>query len=240
MTDRTERNRGRHGVIRNRGGRPGWLLLPLLMGALLSGCRNQDAPPEDLKPITVGPVEMHGMQLDVDATPQQVTYALMQALRETAEAGRNRAQDKEKLKALLENLLRVAAPRRIYRGFPPGGDPDAVPQKHRDEVVYRVVRYWAPIAARYVGSFERDPARAMTAMRLKQFGESDARVSYDVTDPEDGSKMTFQVYLTPEPDATKTRKYWRAYRLGYAPFGRDDPPTETRPATRPTTKAAGK
>ncbi len=207
--------------------------------SVLGGCRNQEAPPEDLKPVVVGPVEMHGVSLGPDATPQQVTYVLMQALKETATAGRLRERDRERRKKLMENQLQLAAPQRIYRNLHADAETAGIAARQRDEAVYRIVKLWAPIVARYVDSFPADPAQGTAAMRLrwldKDKEKGDARVSYDVTDPVDGSQVTLQVYLTQETGPDGGAKYWRVYRLGYVPFGQDDPAATRRATTAPTT-----
>ena len=113
-----------------------------------------------------------------------------------------------------------------------GGVVVAYSQAELDDNVYRVARYWASVAARYVDCFEPDAEKATAAMRLKTLPDGDARISYDVTDPVDDSRVTFQVFLTQEPDAAGTQKYWRAYRLGYAPLGNDDAVVTPQPANR--------
>lgn len=209
----------------------------MLVLAPLAGCRNQEAPPEDLRPAVVGPVELHGMSLDANATPQQVAYALMQALKETATAGRLHKRDRELRKKLIENELQLAAPQRIYRNLHADAEMASVTARQRDEAVYRIVKLWAPIAARYVDSFAADPARVIAGIRLKQLSGADVQVSYDVTDPVDQSRVTFQVYLTQESGPGGGPKYWRAYRLGYAPLGQDDASATRRATTAPATRA---
>jgi hypothetical protein len=215
---------------------------------VLAGCRNQEAPPETLKPIVVGPVKLYGMNLGPGATPQEVTFALMQALRETVTTARRRhlPDRREALQERIENELELCAPSRIYQNVIGTLVPEGVELKERDNVVYKIVKLWAPIAARYVDCFSSDAAKMIAAMRVKRLSETDARVSYDVTDPVDHTKMTFQVFLTLEPGtepAYRNEKFWRVYRLGYARFGHDEAssmPAGTRPATsqatsRPTT-----
>lgn len=215
-----------------------------LGAAVLTGCKNQEAPPETLKPIVVGPVELYGMTLGPQATPQQVTYALMQALRETVKAGQH--YEREAAKKQIEVELQLCAAARIYHNvFASTGTPESITPRDRDAMVYKIVKVWAPIAARYVDSFTPDAAKAIAAMRVKRLNETDTRVSYDVVDPVDQTKVTFQVYLTQEAGsepAHSAEKFWRVYRLGYAPFGRDDGrpgPAQTRPAaTQPAAGAA--
>lgn len=202
-------------------------------GLLLTGCANQDAPPEDLKPIDVGPVSLFGLTLDADAAPEQVTYALLQSLRDTAMAGRQHVRDKDQRRKLTEATLSLCAPQRIYSNIHGGPPAAGLPQRSRDEAVYRIVKLWAPMVARYVDSFTPDAATLTKAMRVRPHRESDIRLALDVTDPFDKTSVTLLVYLTQEAGADG-RKYWRAYRLGYAPVGGEDTATTRRAATGPS------
>lgn len=203
---------------------------------MLPACRNQEGRPAELKSTLVAPVELYGQTLGPEATPQQVAYALMQAMRDDVKA--SQAHDREGYMAAFQKQLDLAAPKRIHKNLRSLGATSETPtQAELDDNVYRVVRFWASIPARYVDSFEPDAEVAMAAMRVKTLPGGDARVSYDVTDPVDGSRVTFQVFLAQEPDAAGTQKYWRVYRLGYAPLGNDDAAVAPHPAIRtvPTT-----
>ena len=214
----------------------------ILLAAALAGCQNQEAPPETLKAIVVGPVELYGLHLGAQATPQQVTYALMQALRDTAKAGQR--HDRQAFKKGIEVQLQLCAPSRIYSNVDINAAPAAAASPEQSAVVYKIVKLWAPIAARYVDCFEVDAAKAIAAMRAAQVSDKDVRVSYDVVDPTDQTRVVFQVYLTQEPGTEPghtSEKFWRVYRLDYAPYGRGEGatrpassrPAATRPATRP-------
>ncbi|HOW19623.1 MAG TPA: hypothetical protein PLC79_11345 [Phycisphaerae bacterium] len=215
----------------------------ILLAAALAGCQNQEVPPETLKAIVVGPVELYGVHLGSQATPQQVTYALMQALRDTAKAGQH--HDRQAFKKGIETQLRLCAPSRIYSNVDVSAAPAAVASPEQSAVIYKIVKLWAPIAARYVDSFDADAAKAVAAMRAVSLSDKDVRVSYDVVDPTDQSRVIFQVYLTQEPGTEPGHtgeKFWRVYRLDYAPYGRGEAatrPAASRPAaTHPATGPA--
>jgi len=209
---------------------------------LATGCRNQDAPPKELDLPPIGPVEAYGLRLDADAGPEKVAYVLMQAIRDDVQASRR--HDREAQRKAMQLQLRLAAPAEIRRAVGRVGA-ESDPEQMR-ALVYGLARFWAPIAARYIDSFEGGPERVMKAMRMRRLDSDHARISYDVVDPADASpetgRVTFQVFLALEP-GPDGKRYWRVHRLGYAPFGWDDRAealhTQPSPATGPSATRPG-
>jgi hypothetical protein len=187
---------------------------------LVPACRDQDAPPETIKSVSVGPVVLYDMTLGPDATPQQVTYAMMRAIRDSIDAGQKR--DRAARDQALNNQLALAAVTHIYRNNRRQADPAQASQEDIDTTVYKVVRFWAPIVSRYVGSFSGGPDDVMKAMRVQPHGSEELSVLYDVVDPVDQSKVTLNVYLVREQGTTAphtSQKFWRVRALAYTPYG---------------------
>jgi hypothetical protein len=229
------------------GGR--WRILgggALVVGAVLLGCSDQESMPAGLKVPPVGPVALYDVTLGPDAEPQQVAYVLMRLLRDDVAA--SQAEDWDRQRAVLQDELKLAARSRILRNVEPGSDLSKIRPEDLDNAVYKIVNVWAPIAGRYVSCFTDDLAAMTSAMRVRQLNANDTRVSFDVTDPQDGSQVTFQVFLTKEPGASGKATYWRVYRLGYVPYQQDDavyvttrsvlPSGERVPATAPAARGA--
>lgn len=218
------------------GGRAG-VGIALAALAVFSACRDQEAPGDDMPPVRVGPATVAGVNLDANASPQTVAATLLRVLKEDVAVSRQR--DAATFKRLLSQELQLAAPRRIYRNLHGGSDPDSVDWSRVHTTVYKNVSLWASIVARYVDSFPETPEAALAAMRVRPMGD-DVRVSLDVTDSVDNSRVVLQIYLCQEPGADTSGTFWRVFRIGFAPFGNDDPslPTATR-GTAATTRTAG-
>lgn len=227
--DSGERRWGAWQPSRGRAGRLAGGLLGLTIAAA-AGCRDQEAYPKDFKPIETGAVEAYGVTLGPDATPQEVTYVLLRTLRDDIEARRTHKAEADS--ELLQRTLRLSAPNRIYHNAVLHADAAHVEPVERDTVVYKIVRYWAPIVAYYRASFVDDPAAMINAMRVVTTNAHDAVVSLDVVDPDGGAKITLKVFLTRESGsgASASESFWRVERLAYAPIPAP-PPTATQPAT---------
>jgi len=210
-----------------------------------SGCRDQDAPPTDIPPARTASVELYGQSLGPEATPQEVTFALLRLLRDDVKASQKR--DAQEHKRLLAQQLQLSAPRRIYQNQNPAANVDAVDPTTMNNGVYKIVNLWAPIVSRYIHNFTDDSAAMTAAMRSKALSNTETRISFDVTDPDDQSRATLQVFLVQEPGTDKAQHFWRVQRLGYAPLNQDDVvirasttrqavPASSAPATQPAAK----
>ncbi len=175
--------------------------------ALLAGCeaeREQD--------VVGGPISAHGLTLGRDATPEQVAYVLLMAIRDDVLAVRNDPDVRETEGFKLQRRLAG-----------PAAPPEVL--KKRTEAVRR----WAPTLAYYVDGFELDPIRAMESMyREGQPGGPKATVLYDMICPTDsGARATAKI------DLIKENNYWRVLRIGYSPVTALAAKSTTQPTTRP-------
>lgn len=131
------------------------VLLTLAVIVLLPGCSKQ--------PRTVGErirdeiiaktVTQQGIKLDEKATPEQVVFALLQAVKDDFEAGDDRnARDEA-----FDRQLELCAPDHIY-------ERSARKNFTRNRAVQRIVWHWTPILAHYIGDFPATLAEAESRM----------------------------------------------------------------------------
>lgn len=228
---------------RQHGWRGLWWLAPGVAALALSGgCTD---PEENIPPAEVKTVTAYGMTLDPSATPQQVAYVLLRSLAEDVQAAQDHPPRPKDQKAANLITYSIAAVDEIERRIlamvsenKPTQPGAASLGKDRSKDIYRVVNYWAPIVAYYVGSFDQDPQAAMARMRVVQMAEGrTAQVLYEVwpeaSRPDADRHQTLAIELVKEKGPGG--EYWRVARVTYAP-------KTTRPAggaaTRPATASA--
>ena len=115
--------------------------------AIGTGCK-QDARLADatIKPAVVTDVTDAGLSLDKNATPEMVTFALLEAIKDDVEAD----GDAKAREAAFDRQFRLAAPSAIHQRHI-----HWVGAQHADldESVYKTVRTWAPTLAYYLAGF---------------------------------------------------------------------------------------
>lgn len=157
--------------------------------------------------VTAKPVTLFGQTLDERASPKQVAFAVLMAIREDF-----LAKDDVAREAALDKEFDLCAPDAITT--------KSQMVKSRDESIYQVVNHWTPTVSHYVHDFDTDwekakqrlirvtsnPASGSNAAAL------DTRVEMEVNDPsgEPTARVVLIVYLTQENDL------WRATHLGFA------------------------
>ena len=211
MNDSDRKNRRR---IIDLGVRAAGCVALAVVMSITAGCkRDARLADADLREPVVADVTLAGLNLDQNATPRMVTYALLQAIREDLEAGR----DLEARERAFDQQFALAAPAAIHAQHQ-----RAVGAEHADlqESVYRTVRAWAPTLGHYVGSFdfpfeeaeERMRVRMMSSQRTTSADEAgEAHVMLEAEDPEGdpGASVVVKVRLLRE------KQRWRVWWVGF-------------------------
>lgn len=189
--------------------RIGWLsartfgAVVLLVG---HGCsRDVRLSGREVPTVSVGSVSHFGMSLDEQATPQQVVFAALRAIRDDFHA-KDRAA-RERAMAIQFDLCaanELAARNRTSAS--------------RDEFIFRVVNRWTPTVSHYVDRFETDWAKAEPRLVRRDQppseGESGAkacRVLMEVDDP--SGDPTARVVLTAW--LVRDSGFWRVMHFGF-------------------------
>jgi len=182
---------------------------------LMSACsRDVRLAGKDVPTVTVRAVEHYSTKLDANATPEQVAYVALLAIRDDY-----LARDEETRKRALATQFDVCAA-------------DVIQARNttsieRDEFVYDVVYRWTPAVSHYVGDFPTDWASAEARMvrrpvtRLgKQAAAADAddecEVAMVARDPggDPNAQVVLLVWLA------KDNGFWRVTHLGFDPSAR--------------------
>ncbi len=162
----------------------------------------------DVRSVTVGPVDSYGMRLDEEATPEQVTYVLLRAIRDDF-----LASTPQQRKTALDIQFDICAAN-VLRGKNRKG-------MSRDEFVYNVVYRWTPAVSHYVENFETDWELAKA--RFVRGGPEPANGSD--TDPKKCTVLMELEDPSGEPDArvvmivwlARDSGFWRVLHLGFDP-----------------------
>jgi len=200
------------------------------------GCRRDvRLAGKKVRSLQVRTVEHYGVVLNQDASPQEVAYVLLRAIRDDV----NAASPAER-EAALDVQFDVCHPGSISGSSRPG--------VKRDEVVHLVVTHWAPALAYYVDSFDFDPAEAksrMTVSPTKVLGDGrrSCSVYLPVDDPNGDPKarvIAAVVLIRAKPGGGPSSGtdgdtgYWRVNRVGFrlgtrrAPSSAGSPPSTGR------------
>lgn len=161
--------------------------------------------------VVVGPVTEYGQTLDENATPEQVAFVVLQAIREDFlakdEAARRKALGKE-FAVCAADVLEA--------------------RKHqsmsRDEFIYNVVYRWTPTVSHYVQDFPTDWASAtsrlvrrnVTRINPKTTGQPsdhECEVAMEVASPDGdpNAQVVLLVWLA------KDKGLWRVTHVGFDP-----------------------
>ena len=215
------------GCDRNKGGAS--LLVLVAAGCVFAcGCqRDATLTGADIRKAEVRVVTDQGLVLDEQATPAQVAFVLLRAIRDEV-----RAPDPDTRERAFQRQFDLCAPETIYQAHHRFytrliGSYTA----DRDETVYKVVRSWAPSVARYVDSFDLDwPAAeglfARSAVgKAASDGSEITSVLVEAADPNGDPNASAVVKI----DLTREKGFWRVRWVGFWPknrhLGRRGPPT---------------
>ncbi len=199
-------------------------LLPAVAGLALlaAGCeRNVRLVGKDLPSVKVAPVTHYGVTLDESASPEEVVYVLLRAIRDDVTAA-----DDEARHAALKVQFDVAAPTAILSVL-------RNPRLSRDESIYQVVTHWAPIVAYYVDNFDFDLPAARERMRVAPTqigaaGQSLCGVGLPLADPSGDARaaVLLEVLMAKEKPSGGTAAasddagLWRVVQLQFEKRGR--------------------
>lgn len=78
------------------------------------------------------------------------------------------------------------------------------------EAVYKLARFWAPVAGHYVDALDLTREQAEEKMRVLEGPAEAKQVIMDLKNATDGSATTLRISLVRE------KGYWRAYRVGFS------------------------
>jgi len=194
----------------------------LLAAVIVVGCsRDVRLSGRNIRSVTVRPVTHYGLTLDQNATPEQVAYVALRAIREDVEAG----TDAAKREAALDIQFDVCAANKIQERNK-GSTP-------RDEWIHSVVYHWAPTVSHYAADFETDWEKAKSRLILfpskassVSTSSSEALVAMTVNDPSGNPNASAVLMVLLQKDGGM----WRIMHFGF----------EVGSRSRPATKSIGK
>ena len=184
--------------------------LACLMVLSVPGCDDPSLAGKDIPSVEVRTVESHGRVLDQQASPEEVVFVLLQAVREDVQAARN--LDKEAMKEALKLEASLAACEWMYANYKRTLQRMTLPvEVSSDVAVFKLVRMWAPLLAHYAEFFDRDYESAVEHMvAYRGPDQNDAVVLYDVPPTAGESPATVKLELRRERD------YWRIRRISFS------------------------
>lgn len=162
-----------------------------------------------IRSASVRSVSLYGVTLDQQATPEQVAFVLLRAIREDVSA-----KSKEEREAALDKQFDLCAANVLQKK-----NRTSMP---RDEFIHSVVYHWAPTVSHYVGDFETDWGQAAARLvRSKPNPDSktnadETEVYMEVTDPSGDSKARVVMVIWMVQDGG----FWRVTHLGFDPTKR--------------------
>ena len=156
------------------------------------------------KDLTVRTVTHYDQTLDKEATPEQVAYVLLRALRDDALADSKAARNEA-----LQRQFDVSASGLI------GGAADAVTPP---EALFRIVYGWAPTIAHYAADIETEWEKSQSRFvrlgpQTKGTGPTESQIMMEVRSP-DGDPNAQVVLLV---GLVQDEGYWRAIKVAYLP-----------------------
>ncbi len=172
-----------------------------------AGCtRDVRLAGKKLRSITVGVKTHFGMTLDKQATPDQVAYVLLRAIREDVSA--KTPADREKALDVQFDLAAVGAIEATNRTH-----------MDRNEYLYNVVYRWAPTVSHYAQDLplEWDAAKSRlvasspTPVKDSRDGSQECEVRLGLSDPsgDPNARVVLIVWLVQDSG------FWRVTHLGF-------------------------
>lgn len=186
-----------------------WRAAAVLLGGVTfaCGCNQQTRPAEQkTRSVIVQTTTLYDITLGDGATPKQVAYVLLRAIREDFEA-----ETDAQRKAALEKQFQICAADVIQRSNAGG--------LSRDEFVRKVVSLWTPTVSHYVSDFETEWPAAAARLRPTQprdiegdeLSAQQCEVLIEVDDPDGdpNARVVIVIWLAQD------RGLWRVVHLGF-------------------------
>ncbi len=177
------------------------------LGVLWCGCgRDVRLAGKKVRHVQVGPVTHYGVSLDQAATPEQVAFVALRAIREdffaATPAERDGASDVQFDVAAAEV---IASRNRTSLS--------------RDEYVHHVVTHWTPAVAHYAGDFEVEAGKALGRFKNRGTSKSsggdvtECELAMEVADPsgDPAAQVVMVAWLA------KDGGLWRVLHFGFEP-----------------------
>lgn len=185
------------------------LFLCALGPAMWTGCsRDVRLAGRKLRSVTVGTVTHYGVKLDEKASPQQVAYVVLRAIRDDFLA--KSSEDRE---AALDRQFDLCAANVL--------DARKRGKISREELIYNVVYRWTPTVSHYSHDIETEWEKARERFVLlaerpvtgSKNGQTECQVLMEVDDPSDdpNARAVLVVFLV------KDSGFWRVSHLGFKP-----------------------
>ncbi|MFH0982573.1 MAG: hypothetical protein V2A79_13700 [Planctomycetota bacterium] len=213
-----------------------------MLGVAFAWACSRDARLADakLKDPVVADVNVAGLTLDRNATPEMVTFALLKAVKADVEARTDLAA-REKA---FDQQFQLAAPSAIHRQHIRAIVPEHAELK---ESVYKTVQTWAPTLGQYVSSFDFtfEDAQDRKRMRVKAGKElpeperigpdpsAETQVLLEAQDPGGDPNASVVVKIRLAREEGRWRVWWvgfdrtRRHLPPAKPTGARDTPPET-------------
>ena len=196
-------------------GREGFLTLAIVV-SVWCGCGCKDdarLAGHRIPKVTVGPVRDQGLELGAEASPEEVVFVLLRAIRDDLLAG----VDQQARRQALERQFAVCDPDYIYDWYRRSYGRRAAAD--RDEWVYKKVTLWAPALGCYVDSFDLDLETGRSRMsvsptsRHEDWPGETVQVDLPVRGPagQVGAETVVRVRLHRHASG-----YWRVFQVGFA------------------------
>jgi hypothetical protein len=189
------------------------LALAIPVGVLFWGGCHRDAHLADqqLRHPEVKTVTHYGLTLDQDATPKQVAYVLLRAIRDDS-----LAKTKEDRERALDIQFDLCAATEIANANPTS--------LTRDELIFEIVHHWTPTLSHYVDDFETEWEKAKARFAVShtksrneaESGPDECKVLMQLNDPsgDPNARVVIVIWLV------RDEGYWRVLRPGFDPYHR--------------------
>ena len=190
---------------------PGAVMLTAGLLGSISCSRDVSLAGRAIPSVTVRTVSHYGVTLDEQASPEQVAYVLLRAIRDDFEAS-----DGAGRKAALAIQFDICAANALQARNNTSSS--------RDEFVYKVVYRWTPTVSHYARGFETALQKAQARFVRRESpsaansknGAEECEILMEVDDPngDPNAQAVLVVWLIQDSG------YWRVTHLGFAPAKR--------------------
>ncbi len=183
------------------------LVLVVTSGAVWCGCgRDVRLAGKTVRHVQVGPVSHYGVTLDQAATPEQVAFVALRAIREDYFAGTPAERESASDIQFDVSAADVIAGRNRS-------------SLSRDEAIHHVVTHWAPGISHYAGDFEVTVEKAVARFKNRGTSKStsgdvtECELALEVADPsgDPAARVVILVWLA------KDGGLWRVMHFGFEP-----------------------